>query len=290
MISICVTGANGQLGSELRERHPKLNDARFCFVDIDELDLRDAQAVSDFIAKLKPAFLVNCAAYTAVDQAEEDITGAMQLNADVPELLAGLAVKFNARLIHISTDYVFDGEGNVPLRETDPTHPQSTYGRSKLAGEKRLESCDGCIIVRTAWLYSTYGHNFVKTMLRLGRAKDTVNVVYDQVGSPTYAGDLADTILSLIHYCHTTPGFQGGIYHYANEGVCSWYDFAVNIMQLASLDCRVVPIESAQFPTPAPRPRYSVFNKAKIKSLLGIEIPHWRQSLSQVIARLTVDP
>jgi dTDP-4-dehydrorhamnose reductase len=286
MISICVTGANGQLGNELRDRHEHLEDARFIFVDIEELDLCDAAAVTTFFNRLKPAVIVNCAAYTAVDQAETDSAKAMQLNADVPGLLARLARKNNTRLIHISTDYVFDGEGNVPLQEADPVNPQSVYGRSKLEGETQLRNCPGSVVIRTAWLYSAYGRNFVKTMLKLGSQHRSLSVVCDQTGTPTYAGDLANAILRLIRFCIKQPAFAGGLYHYANQGVCSWYDFAVAIMQQAALDCRVIPITTEQYPTPAPRPRYSVMNKSKIISLLGIDIPHWQASLLPVISRL----
>ncbi len=272
-----VTGANGQLGNCLRQR---LGD-KAVYVDKDELDITDAQAVFEFCQKQNFAAIINCAAYTAVDKAESDEELARKINADGPANLAATGIP----LIHISTDYVFDGNNCRPYNENDTPHPQSVYGRTKLLGEKLvMEKASAAVIIRTAWLYSEFGGNFVKTMRRLGAEKERLNVVFDQVGTPTYAGDLAQAIVDIL------PQLRSGmkeICHYSNEGVCSWYDFAVEIMKSSALPCLVLPIESKDYPTPATRPAYSVLNKAKIKNLFGISINHWKESLNTCLKNLS---
>ncbi len=272
-----VTGANGQLGNCL---HQLLGD-KAIYVDKDELDITDAQAVSAFCQKQNFTAIINCAAYTAVDKAETDEELARKINADGPANLAATGLP----LIHISTDYVFDGSNCRPYTELDAPNPQSAYGRTKLLGEKLvLEKASTAIIIRTAWLYSEFGGNFVKTMRRLGAEKEQLNVVFDQVGTPTYARDLAQTIIDILPQLR--PGMKE-ICHFSNEGVCSWYDFAVEIMKESNLPCRVFPIESKDYPTPATRPSYSVLNKAKIKNMFGIKINHWKESLNACLKNLS---
>ncbi len=272
-----VTGANGQLGNCL---HQLLGD-KAIYVDKDELDITDAQAVSEFCKKQNFAAIINCAAYTAVDKAENDEELARKINADGPANLAATGIP----LVHISTDYVFDGNNCRPYNESDTPHPQSAYGRTKLLGEKLvMEKASATIIIRTAWLYSEFGNNFVKTMRRLGAEKEQLNVVFDQVGTPTYAGDLAQAIVNIL------PQLRSGmkeICHFSNEGVCSWYDFAAEIMNTSGLTCKVLPIESKDYPTPATRPAYSVLNKAKIKNMFGISINHWKESLNACLKNLS---
>ncbi len=271
-----VVGANGQLGNELRLI---LGDAAE-YVDRELLDITDAGAVKNFVKPEKYSAVINCAAYTAVDKAESDAQLAEKINVDGPKNLAETGVP----LIQVSTDYVFDGLGHRPYKEDDETHPQSVYGATKLAGEKAvLEKASGCFVVRTAWLYSTFGNNFVKTMRRLGAERENLNVVFDQVGTPTYARDLAEAIVAML------PKLKAGakeIYHFSNEGVCSWYDFAIEIMRLSGLGCRVKPIESKDYPTPAKRPFYSVLNKGKVKEDFGLEIKHWSESLKDCVEKL----
>jgi dTDP-4-dehydrorhamnose reductase len=281
---ILITGAYGQLGSEIKERHGKIRDCIFHFHDKDSLDLFDVDKIKDFIHSLQPDYIINCAAYTAVDKAEEEKDIAFKLNAEVPGKLAELASENQAKLIHVSTDYVFDGKSYRPYVEDDQTGPQSYYGYTKLAGEEMVMKYPGHSIVRTSWLYSAYGSNFVKTMLRLGKERDSLGIVFDQVGSPTYAGDLADTLLKMTML--EKPVQSEGIFHYSNEGVCSWYDFTKAIMELAGLACEIHPIESKNYPLPAPRPFYSVLNKAKIKENLDIQIPYWKDSLNLCLSRI----
>lgn len=273
---ILVVGANGQLGNELRLF---LKD-KAVYVDRDELDITNANDVSKFCDPKKFALIINCAAYTAVDKAEEEKELAELINVKGPKNLAGTGIA----IIHISTDYVFDGTNYKPYIETDITNPQSVYGKTKAHGEQAiLENASTALIIRTSWLYSTFGNNFVKTMQRLGSEKETLNVVFDQVGTPTYARDLAQAIVSII------PQMKFGkkdIYHFSNEGACSWYDFATAIMKMSDLDCRVYPIESRDYPTPAKRPFYSILNKAKIKKDFGIKINHWAVSLADCINSL----
>lgn len=272
---LLITGANGQLGNELR----LLLGDNALYTDYAELDITDAEAVRAFVNAHQVDMIVNCAAYTAVDKAESDEEKAYAINAVGPANLAQAGVP----LIHVSTDYVFDGASCRPYVEDDVPNPATVYGRTKLAGEKHvLENADTALVIRTAWLYSSFGNNFVKTMLRLGAERDSLNVVFDQVGTPTYARDLAMAIVRIMP--QLKPGMKG-IYHFSNEGVCSWYDFAVRIMDKAGLPCRVKPIESVDYPTPAKRPFYSVLNKGKIKAAFGVEIPHWEKSLDDCLKK-----
>lgn len=284
-IKILVTGANGQLGRELRQLLE--GDDRFdaTYTDVAELDITDAAAVNALVDGLQPAYIVNCAAYTAVDRAEDDEAAATRLNTDAVRHLASAAARCGARMVHISTDYVFDGHAFRPYREDDATHPTSVYGRTKLGGELALlTSLPGqSVVLRTAWLYSPHGKNFVKTMLALGRERQQLRVVYDQVGNPTSATDLARAIVAVV----AAPEWHPGIYHYANEGAVSWYDFTKAIHRLAGIGgCDVQPCLSDEFPARATRPHYSVLDKAKFKSTFGITIPHWEQSLAECIERI----
>ena len=271
-----VVGSNGQLGNELK----LLLQNRAIYVDKDELDITDKQAVVAFVSGKSFEAIINCAAYTAVDKAESDEALATLINVEGPRNLAATGVP----LIHISTDYVFDGTNSQPYSEDDKPNPQTVYGRTKLASEKAvLETAHTAIIIRTAWLYSTFGNNFVKTMRRLGAERNSLNVVFDQVGTPTYAADLAKAIVVIL------PQIKEGmkeVYHYSNEGVCSWYDFALAVMAQSDLDCQVLPIESKEYPTPAKRPHYSVLNKAKIKKDFGLKINNWAVSLAECVEKM----
>lgn len=271
-----VVGANGQLGNELR----LLLKEKAVYVDKDELDITDKNAVEKFFAENSFEAIVNCAAYTAVDKAESDEELAAKINVDGPRNLAANGIP----LIHISTDYVFDGKSCRPYTEDDLPNPQTAYGRTKYAGEQAvLATAQTAVIIRTAWLYSTFGNNFVKTMRRLGAERKSLNVVFDQIGTPTYAGDLAKAIVEIL------PQMKKGmkeIYHFSNEGVCSWYDFALAVMAQSDLDCEVLPIESKDYPTPAHRPFYSVLNKAKIKHDFGIKINNWAISLAECVEKM----
>ncbi len=272
---LLVTGSKGQLGTELRARLPHA-----LYVDIEELDITDEAAVRDFVRAHEVDSIINCAAYTAVDRAEQDVELCTQVNVAGPRNLA----LTGARIIHVSTDYVFDGCAHRPYKATDEPQPMSVYGRTKLEGEKAvLQHASTAIIIRTAWLYSAHGANFVKTMLRLGQERDSLGVVADQIGSPTYAGDLADAIVAILPQLKEG---QQGIYHFTNEGVASWYDFAVEIMQQAGLACQVKPISTEEYPTPAARPFYSVLDKSNIKSDFNITIPHWKESLISCLKQL----
>ena len=270
---LLITGCNGQLGTELQALLPQA-----LAVDVADLDITDRDAVFAFVKENDIDAIVNCAAYTAVDKAEDEPEKCRKINVDGVKNLASTG----AKIVHVSTDYVFDGTGCRPYVETDAANPVSVYGKTKLDGEKAvLETAETCAIVRTAWLYSPFGANFVKTMRRLGAEKEELSVVFDQIGTPTCAADLARAIVGLL------PQMKDGakeIYHYSNEGVCSWYDFAREIMKLSGLKCRVNPIESAQYPTKAKRPFYSVLNKSKIKSL-GINVPHWQESLEKCLKK-----
>lgn len=282
-MNFLITGAKGQLGSKIQDLQGEFHGNSFFFTDVDILDITNEEAIEGYIASNKIDVLINCAAYTAVDKAESETLLAQKLNAEAPGLLAKVCKRHQAALIHVSTDYVFSGKTYIPYREEMPTDPQSAYGKTKYMGELAVKKSGvKGAIVRTSWLYSEYGNNFLKTMLRLGNERAELSVVYDQAGSPTYAGDLALAILQLA----VTP-FEGtALYHFSDEGVCSWYDFAVEIMKQKSLNCKVKPIESKDYPTPAERPPYSVFNKSKIKQKLNIEIPHWRNSLTKCLEKL----
>lgn len=283
MRPIVVTGANGQLGQALQQAIGKYPSLDIHFTDIDTLDICNSQAVQDYVRQNRIGTIVNVAAYTAVDKAEADEHNAYRINCEAVRNLGEAAESVRGKVIHVSTDYVFDGMNHRPYIETDGTRPLSAYGRTKLAGEIVLqETCPESVILRTSWLYSGGGNNFVNTMLRLGKEREELRVVFDQIGTPTYAGDLADAILAILSR-EEKGSFIPGIYHYANEGVCSWYDFAWKIMQLAGLSCRVLPIETKDYPTPAQRPAYSVLNKTKIKNTFDLHIPHWEESLRQLI-------
>jgi dTDP-4-dehydrorhamnose reductase len=280
--NILVTGGKGQLGSEIRKISAGFPEFRFIHTDVEELDITNQTALANFISVHQPDYVLNCAAYTAVDKAEDEVERCYTINRDAVKNLAE-AVAGQARIIHVSTDYVFDGRSTVPYRETDPTHPQSVYGKSKLAGEEALlAACPESIIIRTAWLYSVYGNNFVKTMLRLGTERQALKVVCDQQGTPTHAADLAQILLSVIIHAEKTGDFPAGIYHYSNEGVTTWFDFTVKILQLAGIAaCEVHPVPTSQYPTRTPRPAYSVLDKTKIKETFGIIVPPWEQSLQR---------
>lgn len=282
-MNILITGANGQLGNEMRAL-VTLNAAHtYFFTDVDELDICDEVAVNTFVDKYAIDLIVNCAAYTAVDAAEDNRELNDRLNHLAPGYLARAVQSRGGGIIHVSTDYVFDGTNHTPYTEDDPTCPASAYGTAKLAGENNvLSNCEKAVVIRTAWLYSTFGNNFVKTMLRLGRERDALGIVFDQAGTPTYARDLAAAIYTMIN-----KGLVSGVYHFSNEGVCSWYDFTIAIHRLAGITgCRISPLHSAEYPAKAPRPHYSVLDKTKIKKTFGIEIPHWESSLAECIKLL----
>jgi len=290
MRKILVTGAFGQLGSELKVLSAGMSGFDFLFTDFDTLDVTDKLAVAGCIKDYRPDFVINCAAYTAVDKAEQDKELCFRLNAGAPAILAAACGRSGSGLIHISTDYVFDGTSSVPYKEDDPVNPQGNYGASKREGELACLENPDTLIIRTSWLYSSFGHNFVKTILRLGRDKDQLNVVFDQVGTPTYAADLASAIMAIISQSAEEHGeWKPGIYHYSNEGVCSWYDFALAILRTGGIKCRVYPVESKDFVTLAKRPGYSVLNKSKIKNSFHLTIPHWQDSLERCMRKLKPD-
>jgi dTDP-4-dehydrorhamnose reductase len=286
-VNILVTGANGQLGSELKELSAAY-PYNFFFTDRETLDITNEEAIKHFVTEHNISAIINCAAYTAVDKAQSDEEGANTINHLAVKYLASIAKEKNIKFIHISTDYVFDGTNHKPYSEDDAASPQSVYGATKLAGEQAMISINpaNSIIIRTSWVYSTFGANFVKTMIRLGRERDSLGVIFDQVGTPTYARDLARMILDIL------PKIQNHnveIYHYSNEGVASWYDFAKEIMQVAKIDCHVNPIETKEYPTPAQRPHFSLLNKSKIKNDFGIMVPYWKESLKVCLLSLLKD-
>ncbi len=288
MNRILITGANGQLGSELKVLSEEMTGFEYCFTDYDTLDITDQVAMRTFMQDRRPDFVVNCAAYTAVDKAEEEPESCFRLNGKAPGIVAAACQEYGAKLIHISTDYVFDGTSCIPYNEDQPVKPLGVYGASKREGEVQVFAHSDAIVIRTSWLYSSFGSNFVKTMIRLGRERNQVNVVFDQTGTPTYAADLAAVILKIISRSTADPDcWKPGIYHYSNEGVCSWYDFALAVHRLAGIQCHVSPVESADFQTKAIRPCFSVLNKAKIKKTFYISIPHWEESLEKCIRLLT---
>ncbi len=283
--SILVTGANGQLGTELRQLKNSFPQYQFIFVARDELDITNAEPVNNFFHSSAPSYCINCAAYTAVDKAETEIESAFAVNSKATAILAAVCKEYNAQFIHISTDYVFDGTATTPYTEESKTNPVSVYGKSKLEGEqKALEVNPASIIIRTAWVYSEFGKNFVKTMLRLMNDKPEIGVVSDQVGSPTYAADIAMAIMNII----SSGNWHPGIYHFSNEGIISWFDFAIAIKELSGSSCKVNPITTAQYPTPAKRPAYSVMNSHKISNTYGIPLVGWRQSLQTCLQRIQV--
>jgi len=284
MVKVLVTGSKGQLGSELKERERDFPDLRFTFVDIDELDLTHFPNVEKFISENEFDYCINCAAYTAVDKAEDETELAFRVNYKAVENLAKICSENDIFLIHLSTDYVFDGKNYKPYTETDVPSPNSVYGHSKLKSEEAVISfAKKWIIIRTSWLYSIYGHNFVKTILHHAKNKDELKVVSDQIGTPSNAADLAEFILRMIPL---SEKFTGEIYHFSNQGVCSWYDFAKAIVEGKAINCKIIPIESKDFPAKANRPFYSVLNKTKISRDFGFEIPDWRDSLKNVLKKL----
>ena len=280
---ILVTGSNGQLGSEMVALQTQETHHQWFNFDRDELDITDKNAVEQFVVNNKIDGIINCAAYTNVDKSEEDVALCYKVNRDAPQYLAQAIEKVGGFIIHISTDYVFDGTNNIPYTEQDKPNPVTIYGKSKIEGEQYVcESCKQHIIIRTAWVYSSYGKNFVKTMIKLGEEKPSLGVIFDQIGSPTYARDLAKTIITIVN-----QGIIPGIYNFSNEGVVSWYDFTKNIHQLANItSCKVAPIHTADYPTLAKRPHFSVLDKTKIKNTYNIEIPYWRDSLEECIQLL----
>jgi dTDP-4-dehydrorhamnose reductase len=284
MLNVLVTGGNGQLGSEIKELSVEYK-YNFLFTDRDSLDISNEKDVKNFIETNDINIIINCAAYTAVDKAEDDEANADKINHIAVKYLAEISKEKNIRLIHLSTDYVFNGEAHKPYVESDTTNPNSVYGRTKLDGEKVMQDVNpgNSIIIRTSWVYSSFGNNFVKTMLRLGNDKDTLGVIFDQVGTPTYARDLASAILEIIPQIDND---SVEIYNYSNEGVSSWYDFSKAICDLSQIGCCFNPIETKEYPTPATRPHYSLLNKAKIKDEFGITIPHWRDSLINALQQM----
>jgi len=283
MQNILVTGSKGQLGNAIKKISSKLINSNFFFTDIEELDITSYDQIGKFIQKNKINIVINCAAYTAVDQAETDREKAFLINVTAVEYLSIQAKANNATLIHISTDYVFDGTSHIPYKETDIPDPKSYYGLTKYEAEQKIEQfAENAIIIRTSWLYSEYGNNFVKTMIRLGNEKESLNVINDQFGSPTYAADLADTIINL-----TQVRIKGiTFYNYSNEGSCTWYEFAKAIMELKKINCVVNPITTEEYPTAAVRPKYSLLDKSKIKKELNIEIPFWKESLKTCLKKI----
>ncbi len=293
MKNILVTGACGQLGNEMQRQAVKHPEYQWFFTDVAHsdssvaevaaLDITDSAAIDAFVSAHAIDVIVNCAAYTAVDRAEEDEAKARLLNATAPGFLAAAVERQGGYMVQISTDYVFDGTAHIPYTEELPTCPASAYGRTKLEGEQAVQAANPkAVILRTAWLYSTFGNNFVKTMLRLGREKEQLGVIFDQIGTPTYARDLAVAIMAVI-----TQGPVAGIYHFSNEGVCSWYDFTKAIHRLAGITtCQVRPLHTTEYPTPAARPHYSVLDKTKIKQTYHLDIPYWGDSLRECISNL----
>jgi dTDP-4-dehydrorhamnose reductase len=287
MSNILVTGASGQLGSELKDLSSLYPNNTFVFTDVAELDICNHTAVKEFIVKNEINIIINCAAYTAVDKAEEQEDLANAINHLAIANFAQIAKDINIKLIHISTDYVFDGTNHVPYQETDEPNPQSVYGTTKLTGENAIKTINpaNTVIIRTSWVYSNYGNNFVKTMLRLGKERKELGVIVDQIGTPTYARDLAKTILEILPKINNK---NVEVFHFSNEGVCSWYDFANAIFEIGGINVKVNAIETFQYPTAAKRPSYSVLNKSKIKNKFQIEIPNWKDSLIVSLQRLNV--
>lgn len=285
-MNILVTGKNGQLGSEIQAIASIYPDLKFIFTDATKLDITNADVVINFFESNSIDLVINCAAYTAVDKAEDEPDIANNVNNLGVKNLVDSCIKHNARIIHISSDYVFNGTNHLPYIETDPINPIGVYGRTKYLGEKQiLDSKVKGIIIRTSWVYSTFGNNFVKTMLRLAQERDNLNVIFDQIGSPTYARDLARVCLDIARQ-HENWSETSEVYHFSNEGVCSWYDLSIAIFKNASINCDVNPIESSEYITKAKRPHYSLLNKKKIKLAFGIEIKHWEESLSVMLSEL----
>ena len=284
MEHLLITGAKGQLGNELEQLQQYYPQFNFHLTDRFTLDITNETAIKHFLDTYPINYLINCAAYTAVDKAEVEVEKAQLVNVGATSILAQACAARDIPMIHYSTDYVYHNEQNRPFIETDPTSPKSVYARTKLEGEQlALAHHPNTMIIRTSWVYAQQGHNFVNTMLRLGQERDELRVVFDQIGTPTHAKDLAQATLDIITQAATDEHKRNsmkGIFHYSNEGVCSWYDFALAIFELSGIQCSVYPIESRQYPTPAQRPHFSVLNKNKIKETFSLNIPHWRESLS----------
>lgn len=282
-MNILITGCNGQLGNEMQLLEKENPQHKYFNTDVAQLDITNPEAIEEFVSNNAIDIIVNCAAFTAVDKAESSQELCHLLNAKAPEYLAAAVAKRGGYLVQVSTDYVFDGTNHTPYTEDETTCPNSVYGSTKLEGEKlAMAACANTMIIRTAWLYSTFGNNFVKTMIRLGQEKPELGVIFDQIGTPTYAGDLAAAIMAAINH-----GIVPGIYHFSNEGVISWYDFTKAIHRIAGItSCHVKPLHTAEYPTPAARPHYSVLDKTKIKQTYGIEIPYWEESLEKCVAKL----
>ena len=280
---VLITGQNGQLGNELKVLSNQYQQFDYVFTDVAELDITNAEKVTEFFDNYKPAICINAAAYTAVDKAETEKELALKINADAVGNLAGNCAKYDTKFIHISTDYVFDGTATSPYAEDHPVSPVNFYGESKLKGEEiAAEKLPSAVIIRTSWVYSYFGNNFVKTMLRLMKERQSISVINDQFGSPTYAADLAAAIMQIA----TSGKNKGGIYHFSNEGIISWFDFATTIKELAGLTCEVKPVDTSGYPTPAKRPGYSAMNKEKITSTFGIKLKDWKESLKQCLSLL----
>ena len=286
-MNVLITGANGQLGSEIKDCQHNFKELNVIYADIPDLDICNEDAVNTFVTINGIEAIINCAAYTAVDKAEEDSETAKKVNTVGVFNLVKAMENVNGKMIHISTDYVFDGTKYLPYDEEDTVSPIGVYGKTKREGELAVinSSLEG-IVIRTSWLYSTHGNNFVKTMMRLGKEKERLNVIFDQIGTPTFAGDLANTCLAILSNEQNRIDESGKVYHFSNEGVASWYDFATAVMKINKLDCEVLPIETKDYPTLAKRPHYSVLNKAKIKQNFKITIPYWRDSLEKCIQKL----
>lgn len=289
-MEILVTGGNGQVGSEIRSLASKYPQWDFVFTDVEDLDITKNNDVINFFKKKDIDYCINCAAYTAVDKAEEAIELAHAINVTGVKNLAEACSNNNASFIQLSTDYIYHNQQNKPFKEGDTTNPQSVYASTKLAGDQMAQSINpSTLVIRTSWVYSVFGHNFVKTMLRLGAERDNLGIVFDQIGTPTNARDLASAILQIINKIETKEVDKdslNGVFHYSNEGVTSWYDFALAIFDIAGIQCKVDPIETIEYPTPAKRPPFSVLNKKKIKKTFGIEIPYWRDSLKECVMEL----
>ena len=282
-MNILLTGCNGQLGNEIQLLEKDYGQHRFFNTDVAELDITNQLAVADFVGRNEIDGIINCAAYTAVDKAEDNKELCTTLNTVAPAYLAAAVEKRGGWIVQVSTDYVFNGKAHKPYVETDTPSPDSVYGSTKLAGELGVQKfCKRAMVIRTAWLYSTFGNNFVKTMIRLGKEKAELGVVFDQIGTPTYAGDLAKAIMTAVE-----KGIKPGVYHFSNEGVTSWYDFTKAIHRIAGITtCKVRPIHTSEYPTPAKRPHFSVLDKAKIKETYDMEIPYWEESLHKCIEKL----
>ncbi len=282
-MKILVTGGNGQLGRSIKDRIDLYPNLQFTFTDIDELDITDYAKLFQFINEQKPNAIINCAAYNFVDKAEEEPDKAFQINSETVGNLAKISKELDIFLIHFSTDFIFDGYNNKPYTETDKPNPQSVYAKSKLEGEVQVQKfAKDAVIIRTSWLYSEYGHNFVKTIIRLAKERPEINVVNDQIGTPTYARDLADVILLIL-----SQNIKGvHLFHYSNEGSISWYDFANKIAEIENLDCKINPITTLQYPTATRRPAYSVLSKEKIKNQFNLQIPEWDDSLKKCLSKL----